>query len=440
MTVIKVEHLSKKYRIYSRPWDKLRELAGFRSAKLHREFWALDDISFELESGQTLGIIGQNGSGKSTLAQILAGIMAQTRGDCFVSGKVSALLELGSGFNPEFTGRENVFMNGAILGLDTREMEERFDQVAAFAEIGSFMDQPVKTYSSGMFMRLAFAVAVNVDPDILLVDEALAVGDLIFQHRCIHRMNQLRETGKTIVFVTHDLDAITKFCDRAVLLDSGRLLEDGKPDSVVQKYRALIFERERTYGGFDGSGGPGIAQPVSRKKMPVARTIPNVDHRFGNGEAELLGIELLDESGRSTTQVTGGKPATIRISIQCKKDIDQPIVGYTLRDRLGVEMSGCNTSYVGQPLPPAKEGQIITSDFCIKLPNLAPGSYSISPAVAKGSVQRHDMCDWIDNALVFTLGSQSLIYGVMQMDVEVHSYISQSAGNESQTGSSWGQQ
>ena len=424
MPAIKVQHLSKKYRIYNRPWDKLRELAGLGTGKLHREFWALDDISFEAESGCTLGIIGQNGSGKSTLLQILAGIMSQTRGDCFVSGKVSALLELGSGFNPEFTGRENVFMNGAILGFGPSEMERRFDSIAAFAEIGSFMDQPVKTYSSGMFMRLAFAVAINVDPDILLIDEALAVGDLIFQHRCMHRMNHLRESGKTILLVTHDLDAVTKFCDRALLIDRGRLLEDGKPDLVVQKYRALIFERERRSGGFDGNSGNGRAEQVSGKRMPVARSIPNVDHRFGSGEAALLGVELLDEAGAALSEVTGGQTVIIRISARVNQEIEQPIVGYYIRDRLGIDISGCNTSYLGQPLPPARKGQVITSDFRVEFPNLAPGSYSVSPAVAKGTILRHDMCDWIDNALVFTARPQGMIYGMMRMNVGVHSYTS----------------
>jgi lipopolysaccharide transport system ATP-binding protein len=433
MPAIKVLHLSKKYRIYDRPWDKLRELAGFGSGKLHREFWALNDISFELEPGCTLGIIGQNGSGKSTLLQILAGIMSQTRGDCFVSGKVSALLELGSGFNPEFTGRENVIMNGAILGMDSHQMEKRFDSIATFAEIGDFMDQPVKTYSSGMFMRLAFAVAVNVDPDILLVDEALAVGDLIFQHRCMHRMNHLRESGKTIVLVTHDLDAVTKFCDRALLLDGGHLLEDGKPDMVVQKYRALIFERERRYGGFDGAAIPeGAVKIQSSKEIPVAQSIPNIDHRFGNGEAALLGIELLDPAGNPISEIIGGAKAIIRVSAQLKKDIEQPIIGYTIRDRLGVETSSCNTSYAGQALPPAKENQIITSDFRVNFPDLAPGSYSISPAIAKGTILRHDMCDWIDNALVFVLSSKNQIYGMMRMDVDVYSYISEIDGDAQQ--------
>jgi ABC-type polysaccharide/polyol phosphate transport system ATPase subunit len=432
MPAIKVKHLSKSYRIYRRKWDKLREVIGLGPGKHYRGFQALDDISFELEPGHNLGIIGRNGSGKSTLLQILAGIMVQTRGDCFVNGRISALLELGSGFNPEFTGRENVFMNGAILGMDTRQMQERFDAIAAFSEIGSFMDQPVKTYSSGMFMRLAFAVAVNVDPDILLVDEALSVGDLIFQHRCMHRMNHLRNSGKTIVLVTHDLDAVIKFCDSAILLDEGRLLEQGKPDEVVQKYRALIFERERRYSGLSSSveipDGSNLVKPLD--EMPVARTIPNIDHRFGNGEAELLGIELLDGNGKMISETDGGREIVIRVSAKFSADVETPILGYTLRDRLGVQMSSCNTSYADQPLPPVRKDQIVTSDFRVTLPFLAPGSYSISPAVAKGSIEEHDMCDWIDNALVFALRTEKLVYGVMRMKVAALNYLSSAANND----------
>jgi ABC-type polysaccharide/polyol phosphate transport system ATPase subunit len=426
MPVIEVQHLSKKYAIYRRPWDKLSEalhLAGMR----HREFWALQDISFTVEKGQTLGIIGQNGSGKSTLLQILAGIMRQTRGDCYVSGKVSALLELGSGFNPEFTGRENVFMNGAILGMDKRQMQQRFEAIARFAEIGSFMDQPVKTYSSGMFMRLAFAVAVNVDPDILLVDEALAVGDLIFQHRCVHRMNQLRAGGKTTVLVTHDLVAVTKFCDRALLLDGGSLLEDGPPDKVVNKYRALTFERERRYGHFDGDGkeAAGSAIEAPPAVVPVIRTIPNIDHRFGNGSAQVLGVELFDERLNPTREALGGQTVVLRISVEFLQDVARPILGYTLRDRLGVEISACNTTYSGAALPAARKGRIYTCDFHIRLPHMAAGSYSFAPAVADGELLKHDMCDWIDNALVFSLNSRALVYGMLKMDVEVRTYTTE---------------
>jgi lipopolysaccharide transport system ATP-binding protein len=427
MRVIQVSNLSKVYRIYEKPWDKLRESVGLGSRKMHEEFWALKDITFEIESGNTLGVIGQNGSGKSTLLQILAGIMRQTRGDCFVQGKVSALLELGSGFNQEFTGRENVFMNGAILGLDTKEMKERFDEIAHFAEIGAFMEQPVKTYSSGMFMRLAFAVAVNVDPDILLVDEALAVGDLVFQHRCMNRMNQLRAAGKTILLATHDLTAVTKFCDRALLLDSGCLLEDGKPELVVQKYRALIFERERKYGEFGAEitgEGEAITARIPRDEMPVVCSIPNIDHRFGNGEASVIGIELMDENGNPVRETLGGKRLLVRISVEFHQDVAQPIIGYTLRDRLGVDISACNTSYAEKHLTSATKGDLVTSDFWVALPHIAPGSYSLSPAVAKGSISKHDMCDWIDNALIFNVSSGSLIYGALKMPTEVRNYTS----------------
>jgi len=426
MPAILARHLSKKYQIYRRPGDKLLEIFRLSKAPLHQEFRALEDVSFEIEPGQTVGIIGQNGSGKSTLLQILAGIMRPTAGDCRVSGKVSALLELGSGFNPEFTGRENVFMNGAILGFDNREMEKRFAAIARFAEIGDFMEQPAKTYSSGMYMRLAFAVAIHVDPDILLIDEALAVGDLVFQQRCMHHMNRLRDSGKTIILVTHDLGAVTKFCDRALLLDRGQLLEDGKPDLVVQKYRALVFERERRYDGLSEgtTGETSDGEYTVSEEIPIVSTIPNIDHRFGSGEARLLGVELFDENGRPARELFGGQRVTVRISAEFSKDIDHPIFGFTIRDRMGIEIAASNTSYAGCTLPPARQGQTFTCDFSLVLPEMAAGGYSISPAVANGNVLKHDMCDWIDNALVFSLNSQSLIYGMLKLDVKIHSYIS----------------
>jgi lipopolysaccharide transport system ATP-binding protein len=394
----------------------------------------LQDLNLEIPQGISLGVIGRNGSGKSTLLKVMTGIYKPDSGTVRMNGRVSSLIELGAGFHPEFTGRENVFINGTILGLNRKEIENRFDRIVRFAELESFIDIPVRTYSSGMYVRLGFSVAVNVDPDILLVDEALSVGDLIFQHRCMHRMNHLRDIGKTIVLVTHDLEAVTKFCDLALLLDKGRLIEQGKPDMIVQKYRALIFERERRNGRYDGAGefSEGTALVRSQSEMPVARSIPNIDHRFGNGEAVLLGVELLDERGAATSEAAGGQKITIRVSARFAQDIDQPIVGFTLRDRLGVEVSGCNTSFAGQTLPPVRKNQIITSDFHVTLPFLAPGSYSISPAVAKGSILHHDMCDWIDNALVFSLWSQSLIYGTLRIEADVQSYISQSADDERQ--------
>jgi hypothetical protein len=237
-------------------------------------------------------------------------------------------------------------------------------------------------------------------------------------------MNELRESGKTIVFVTHDLGAVARFCNRAILLDEGRLLEDSTPDTVVQKYRALIFERERRYGLPDGAAGSGAAVTLHRAGtgVPVVRGIPNIDHRFGNGDAAVIGIELLDETGRPTREVFGGQQLVIRISVEFSHKVDRPILGFTLRDRLGVEITACNTTHSGRALPPAYECQVFTSDFMFQIPHFGPGSYSVSPAVACGDTMQHDMCDWIDNALVFEIKTDDLVYGMMKMDVDVRNY------------------
>ncbi|UCF35985.1 MAG: ABC transporter ATP-binding protein, partial [Acidobacteriota bacterium] len=378
--VIHLEHLSKKYPIYDKPSSKLWEMLTLRKKRFHREFWALRDIDLNVERGTTLGIVGPNGSGKSTLLQIVAGIMTQTRGDCFVEGKVAALLELGAGFNPEFTGRENVFMSGAIGGLTQREVEERFDEILEFAEIGEFIDQPVKTYSSGMFVRLAFAVAIHVEPDILLVDEALAVGDLIFQHRCINRIRRLKKEGKTILFVTHDLQALAQFCDRAILLDQGRKLADGIPDEVIHRYQSLIFERERKASG-EGEGWVAVEEDHS---LPRVRTIPYVHNRFGDGGAEILGIIVYRGDGQVVNEVAAGEELQLLVCTRFNRPIESPIIGVTIRDRMGMEVTATNTSYEGKTLPAVEKGELVTVRFSWSVPQLRSGSYSISPAVASG--------------------------------------------------------
>lgn len=412
--VIDLRHLSKKYPLYSRPGYKLLELILPGRRIFHREFWSLRDVTLQVEAGTTLGIVGQNGSGKSTLLQIVAGILRQTSGECFVRGTVAALLELGAGFNAEFTGRENVFMNGAILGFSRLEMEERLERIIEFAEIGEFLDQPVKTYSSGMFMRLAFAVAIHVDPDILLVDEALAVGDMIFQHRCINRIRQLRREGKTILFVTHDLQAVTRFCDRAVLLDGGRLLEDGKPETVAQRYQALIFERERKAAA---RGEERLPQDQDNS-LPMVDTIPHIHNRYGKKRAEVKGILLQDSDGRVLNEVRAGDEVRLVVSVEFKEAIEFPIVGFTVRDHLGVEITSSNTSYEGNQLPPGAPGERITVGFRFRIPHLRPGSYSISPAVAQGNVWEHTIEDWIDNAYIISIADSGLVYGMMKWEVE----------------------
>ncbi len=412
---IYMKNLSKQYPIYNRSGGKLLELLFLQRKKFHRDFWALHDLDLEVERGTVLGIVGQNGSGKSTLLQIVTGILRQTRGDCFVNGTISALLELGAGFNLEFTGRENIFMHGAIIGLTRRQMEERLEDVLSFAEIGEFVDQPVKIYSSGMFMRLAFSVAIHVDPDILLVDEALSVGDLIFQHRCISRIRRLREAGKTILFVSHDLQAVTSFCDRAILLDCGKKLEDGTPEEVVQRYQALISERERKAAG-SSEHWVAIEQDGTLESVT---TIPHIHHRFGHGGAEILGIILHSREGKVLNQVRSGEEVRLIVSARLNRDIGHPIIGFTVRDRLGVEITSSNTSYAGLHLPAGKAGDVFTIGFRLSIPALRPGSYSISPAVAEGNIWEHTIEDWIDNAFIVDVVGTGLIYGLMHWPVKV---------------------
>lgn len=412
--VISLEHLSKKYPIYDSPGRKLLEFLAFRKIKLHREFWALRDISLEVSRGDAVGIIGVNGSGKSTLLQVVAGILLQNAGVCRVDGRVAALLELGAGFNPEFTGRENVYMSGAISGFTRQEMADRFDDILEFAEIGDFIDQPVKTYSSGMFVRLAFAVAIHADPDILIVDEALSVGDMIFQHRCINRIRKLQKAGKTILFVTHDLSALTQFCNRAVLLDGGRKVCEGEPEEVANRYRALVFERERREAG-SGSGKVALEE---EKGLPLVSSIPYVHDRFGEGRAELLGIILHDDSGQVISDVRAGQQVNILISARFLEETEFPIVGVTIRDRMGTEIAATNTTYEGAELPAQREGTVITVRLRMKVPNIRPGSYSISPSVARGNVWEHEIEDWIDNAYIINLVETELVYGMMKWEFD----------------------
>src|ERR1700749_2813522 len=279
---LKVEGVSKQYRIYARPGDRLAESLTPGRLKRHREFWALRDISFEVDAGTTTGVIGPNGCGKSTLLQIIAGTLEPTAGNVWREGRGAALLELGAGFDPEFTGAENVYMNAALMGLSRRETERLFPDIERFAEIGQFMHQPVKTYSSGMFVRLAFAVAANVGPDILIIDEALAVGDAVFQHRCLRRIKEIQERGATVLFVSHDAAAIRALCARAILLSAGRVIEDGAPLDVLNHYQKIVMEREQAFE--DETDGESAAQQGEDEEP---RTPPSYAYRPGDGSAEI---------------------------------------------------------------------------------------------------------------------------------------------------------
>jgi ABC-type polysaccharide/polyol phosphate transport system ATPase subunit len=425
MDAITVENLSKNFRIYARPADRLREL--FLRRKRHQDFWALKEISFRVPRGSTFGIIGENGSGKSTLLQIIAGTLQPTGGNRRVEGRVAALLELGSGFNPEFSGVENVYLNGSILGLSNEEISARLPEIERFAEIGDFIHQPVKTYSSGMYVRLAFAVSINVDPEILLVDEALAVGDVFFQQRCMRKIRQMKEVGKTILLVSHDPAAVKNLCDRALWLEKGEIRDLGEPERVVSRYLAAMTQRRDPFAAANPSRPePKTAAPESPL---VVTTLQNLDHRWGNRKAEILGVQLLDPSGESCDSAFPGDALTLRTSIRFFEAVTQPLAGFFLRNRLGEDITGINTSIQDQPLPAAAPGQVFTLDFTMQLPLLHPGNYYFSAGISDGTHESFVVCDLVENVATLLVRKREVVYGYLRFDCTVElKYISPVSG------------
>ena len=426
MNAVEFQGVSKSYAIYDAPGDRLKELLSLNRLKRHQDFWALHDVSFEVKRGETFCIVGENGSGKSTLLQMVAGILHPTSGTVGIYGRVSALLELGAGFNPEFSGRDNVYLNGSILGLTTRQIDQRYKDIAAFAEIGNFIDQPVKTYSSGMVVRLAFAVAINVDPEILLVDEALAVGDIYFRQRCMRKVHELRQRGITILFVSHAVSDVKAIGDRVLWLDHGRMIDVGEPDRVVSKYLAAMTEKDSTYLLLKSAADPQrrLGGPIQAPE--IVETIPNIDHRFGDGRAAIIGIAVLDEQGRAVPILEPSTRIVVRISVRATADVALPIVGFMLRNQLGMDFSGTNTAREGYELAPLQPGDVTTVDFYLDLPELYPASFSFSPAIADGTLMGYQMCDWIDNAITLQMGrSEAQVYGYLHLPcrVEVNARI-----------------
>lgn len=426
MHAVEFQGVSKSYAIYDAPGDRLKELLSFNRLKRHKDFWALHDVSFEVKRGETFCIVGENGSGKSTMLQMVAGILAATSGNVTVNGRVSALLELGAGFNLEFTGRDNVYLNGSILGLTTRQIDERYKDIEAFAEIGEFINQPVKTYSSGMIVRLAFAVAINVDPEILLVDEALAVGDIYFRQRCMRKVHELRARGITILFVSHAVADVKAIGDRALWLDHGRVIDVGSPDKVIAKYLAAMARKDSSYQ-LQHAAGAGSRGGAAQVRAPeIVETIPNIDHRHGDGRAEVIGIAILSEQGRPVSILEPESQIIVRISVRAKEGIALPMVGFMLRNQLGMDFSGTNTAREGYELDPMQAGDICTVDFHVDLPELYPASFSFSPAIADGTLTAYRMCDWIDNAITLQMSRGAHdVYGYIRLAcrVEVNARI-----------------
>jgi len=421
MGAIHIRGVSKSYPIYERPSDRLKELLTLNRRSYHRDFWALRDVSLAIEKGTTFGLVGENGSGKSTLLQLIAGILQPTRGSVDVNGRVSALLELGSGFNPEFSGQENVFLAGAILGLSKQEIERIYPAIESFAEIGDFIHQPVKTYSSGMLVRLAFAAAINVEPDILLVDEALAVGDIYFRQRCMRKIHELHRRGVTIVFVSHSAVDIKSLAQRVAWLDHGRLVELGEPDRVVARYLAAMVNRDSEYRKqfAQEARQENVASRPPITAPEVIETIPNVDGRHGNRDAEILGIAVLSAEGEELALLPQKASVIVRISVRARNEVALPIVGFLIRNHLGVELAGTNTALEDIELPAFAPGDVYTIDFRLDLPELYPAHFSFTPAVANGTVETYEVCDWIDNAVTLQAEKGRKVYGFLHVPCQI---------------------
>ena len=422
MNAVEFQSVSKSYAIYDRPGNRLTELLSFNRLKRHRDFPALCDISFTIRGGETFCIVGENGSGKSTLLQIVAGILQPSSGQVVVNGRVSALLELGAGFNPEFSGRDNVYLNASILGFTTRQVEQRYRDIESFAEIGEFINQPVKTYSSGMVVRLAFAVAINVDPEILLVDEALAVGDIYFRQRCMRKVQELRARGVTIIYVTHAISDVKAIGDRAMWLDRGRIVDLGNPDKVIARFTAAMTEKDSDYRRLRSAVETRSTRPpaAGADAIEIADTIPNIDHRHGDGRGEIIGIAVLDERGSPMALLEPSTTICVRVSARAKEPLAMPMIGFMLRNQLGMDFAGTNTSREGLALPAMRAGEIVTVDFYMDLPELYPASFSFSPAIADGTLEEYRMCDWIDNALALEMTrSEQGTYGYIHLPCRV---------------------
>jgi lipopolysaccharide transport system ATP-binding protein len=391
--VVSLQKVSKVYHLYRRPADRLREALPLGGPR-HSEFWALKDVTLRVERGEILGVVGPNGSGKSTLLQIVTGILQPTSGVVRTEGRIAALLELGAGFNPEFTGRENVFLNGEIMGLSRKAVETAFPHIEAFAEIGDFMDRPVKEYSTGMYVRLAFSTAIHVDPEILIVDEALSVGDAIFASRCIQKFEELKRRGVTVLFVSHDLGLVKRLSHRAVLMLNGRVEAEGTPNDVVNRYVGLVLDRQR-----------------KERDEEMAEPNRSSGFRHGDGVSRIDDILLLNSDGAAKAAIRGGDTVTVRVRAHFYRDCESPVVGLLIRNRLGMDIFGTNTRIEGRELGPVAAGEDLEVDFTFDCP-LARHEYTLTVATQHwdGSSQ-----DWLNDALSFSVVEAKDLAGVVDL-------------------------
>jgi len=393
--VVAVHRVSKVYHLYPRPSGRIRELLPFGSPSGRSDFWALRDVTAHAGRGEFLGIVGPNGSGKSTLLQVICGIVQPTSGRVTAEGRIAALLELGAGFNPESTGRENVFVTGEILGLSRRELERIFPSIQAFADIGDYLDRPVKEYSSGMYVRLAFAAAIHVEPEILVVDEALAVGDAAFANRCIHKFEELRRKQVTVLFVSHDLGLVKRLSDRAIFMLDGRVEAEGSPNDVVNRYVGHVLEREK-------------------KAAPEQAGEIRGTFRHGDGTSRILDVRLLDQDGRPAATVRSGERVTVTITARFQRHAASPVVGILIRNRLGIDVFGTNTRLQQRALGDFEAGEKVEVSFrfdCL----LTPQEYTLTVATQHWDGMSQD---WLDDVVIFTVVGSAGAAGLLNLATE----------------------
>ncbi len=402
--MITVHRVSKLYRLYDRPSDRIVEAVSLGRVQRHADFWALRDISLTVQKGETLGIVGPNGCGKSTLLQIICGVLEPTMGRVTTEGRVAALLELGAGFNPEFTGRENVYLNGEILGLSRAEVERALPEIERFADIGEFLDRPVKTYSSGMYVRLAFSTAIHVQPDVLVVDEALAVGDAVFSNRCVRKFEEIKKRGVTVVFVSHDLGLVKLISDRAIFLLNGRMEAEGEPSDVINRYIGVVLERQKAFDAGEREGRPAV----------------QYSYRHGDRLAEVVAVDLMGKEGRPTRVVDSGDPVVVRVRSRFHAEQADPMVGIMIRTRIGMDVFGTNTKLQKVSLGRCGPGDELEVEFHFHC-WLSPQEYTLTVAMQHPDGSSHD---WLDEVLSFTVVAARYTAGVANLHARVTARVS----------------
>ncbi len=381
---IQVNNLEKAYKLYDKPSDRLKEALGLSRKKKYKEHYALKGVNLTIYQGETVGIIGTNGSGKSTILKIITGVLNATRGSVKVNGRISALLELGAGFNMEYNGIENIYLNGTMMGFSKKEIDAKMDDILSFADIGDYVYQPCKTYSSGMFVRLAFAVAINIEPEILIVDEALSVGDVFFQAKCYHKFEEFKNMGKTIVFVSHDLSSISKYCDRVVLLNQGVKLGEGSPKEMIDAYKQVLVGQytipEQESSLLDDKEIEAAAKAVAGKKIQEEGSVNPDLLEYGTKAAVIEEYKITDDMGRNSGAVIKGKECSIYMKVHFLQDIEAPIFAFTIKNIKGVEITGTNTMVEKAFLESVKAGSVMEITFTQKI-DLQGGEYLLSLGV-----------------------------------------------------------